>query len=102
MIKKDLVLADFAESLVPRIDKYRRRLEEANPGVRFTRTDCVQALLVRALAEIEGQEVWERRSKGIRSESTPSTDRRQDYRRMRDRAIVHVEKEIESLLQVEL
>jgi hypothetical protein len=102
MIKKDLILPDFPGSLVPRIDKYGRRLEEANPGVHFTRTDCVKALLVRALAEIEGQEVWERRIKQVGRKSKTGADRRQDHRRMRDRAIVHVEKEIEELLQVEL
>ena len=51
----DLELPGFPSSLIARVDQYARLLDEANPGVKFSRTACVTTLLSRALAEIEGQ-----------------------------------------------
>jgi hypothetical protein len=70
----DLVLSDFPPSLVARIDRYIRLLEELNPGHKWTRTACVATLLSRALSELEGAEIRHRRHG---ASATPVPDRRE-------------------------
>lgn len=100
MNRADLILADFPESLVPRIDRFGQRLEAANPGVSFNRTDYVTALLVRVLAEIEGEEVTERRQNSERRRAQRGPDRRKIVRRGHNRAVQHIERRLKDLLQI--
>jgi hypothetical protein len=102
MSRADLILDDFPESLIPRIDQYGRRLAEANPGAHFTRTDCVTALLVRGLAEIEGAEVAERRQASGGRKPRRHPDRRKVVRRGQDRVVQHTEVQLKDLLQITL
>ena len=90
----DLQLQDFPSSLLPRIDRYAQLLEEANPGVQFTRTACVTTLLSRALAEIEGQSACGRRNGSERRQGLRGRDRRQAVRRWRDNLIENAEKDV--------
>lgn len=60
----DLVLTNFPPSLLVRLDRYIELLEELNPGYKWTRSSAVASLLGRALSEIEGAEVRNRRRKG--------------------------------------
>jgi hypothetical protein len=100
MKRADFTLPDFPTSLIPRIDKFGERLQAANPGASFTRTDYVTALLVRVLAEIEGEEVSEQRQGSERRRTQRGPDRRQVVRRNQDRAVQHVERQIQDLLRV--
>ncbi len=61
----DLILSDFPPSLLARIDRYIQLLEELNPGYKWTRSEATASLLTRALAEIEGAEVRNRRRSGV-------------------------------------
>lgn len=61
----DLVLPDFPPSLLARIDRYIQLLEELNPGYKWSRSEAMASLLTRALAEIEGAEVRNRRHSGV-------------------------------------
>lgn len=73
----DLLLRDFPDSLLERIDAYIRVLEELNPGQTWSRTSCVSSLLARSLAEIEGSQLrWNRRKGPERRQSDRGTDRR--------------------------
>ncbi len=74
----DLVLPDFPDSLLERVDAYIKLLEELNPGRTWTRTSAISTLLVRALAEVEGSELrWSRRSGGDRRDRGRGFERRQ-------------------------
>lgn len=42
------------DSLIGRLDRHVERMNGANPGLEFTRTEAVRSLLTRALDEIEG------------------------------------------------
>ena len=95
----DLELPEFPESLLPRIDRYRQRLEEANPGVVFTRTACVTSLVARALAEIEGRADNGRRKGAERRQGRRGPDRRRFHRRWRDTAITDAHDQVMSDLQ---
>ena len=90
----NLQLQDFPSSLLSRIDRYAQLLEEANPGVKFTRTACVTNLLSRALAEIEGQSAWGRRKGDERRQGLRGRDRRRDVRRWRDNLMEDAKKEV--------
>jgi hypothetical protein len=90
----DLELLDFPSSLLPRIDRYRQLLEEANPGVKFSRTVCVTTLLSRALAELEGQASWGRRKGSDRRQGLRGRDRRQNLRRWRDNVMDDAQRDI--------
>jgi hypothetical protein len=61
----DLLLPNFPPSLLVRLDRYVELLEELNPGYKWTRGAAVASLLARALAEIEGAEVRNRRRSGV-------------------------------------
>lgn len=74
----DLVLPDFPDSLVERLDSYIELLEELNPGQKWSRSAAITTLLVRALAEVEGAELrWSRRHGGDRRERGRGFERRQ-------------------------
>ena len=58
----DLVLPNFPDSLLERLDAYIKLLEELNPGRTWSRSAAISTLLARALAEVEGTELrWSRR-----------------------------------------
>ncbi|HEY7699358.1 MAG TPA: hypothetical protein VIE88_13130 [Vicinamibacteria bacterium] len=61
----DLLLPNFPPSLLARLDRYIELLEELNPGYKWTRGAAVASLLARALAEIEGADVRNRRRSGM-------------------------------------
>ena len=74
----DLVLPDFPDSLLERVDAYIKLLEDLNPGKTWSRTSAVSTLLVRALAEAEGTELrLNRRSGGDRRDRGRGPERRQ-------------------------
>ena len=74
----DLVLPNFPDSILERVDAYIKLLEELNPGRTWTRTAAISTLLVRALAEVEGSELrWSRRSRGDRRDRGRGFERRQ-------------------------
>ena len=74
----DLVLPDFPDSILERVDAYIKLLEELNPGRTWTRTSAISTLLVRALAEVEGSELkWSRRSGEDRRDRGRGFERRQ-------------------------
>lgn len=62
-----------------RLDRYIELLEDLNPGYRWTRGAAVASLLARALSEIEGTEVRNRRRSGVadRRAEPRAPDRRQ-------------------------
>ena len=95
----DLELSDFPISLLPRIDRFAQLLEEANPGLKFNRTACVTSLVVRALAEVEGQSAWGRRGGSERRQGQRGRDRRQLRRRWRDDLIADAQNEVVSNLR---
>lgn len=77
----DLVLPDFPDSLIERVDDYIELLEELNPGRTWTRTSAISTLLVKALAEVEGAELrWSRRSGRDRRARGRGFERRQGPR----------------------
>ena len=85
-----LEFEDFPDSLLERIDAHIARLEELNPGRRWTRTACIATLVVRSLAQIEGEELrWKRRRHAERRAAPrPEPERRQgppERRERRDR-----------------
>jgi hypothetical protein len=90
----DLQLPEFPTSLLPRIDRYQQLLEEANPGVAFTRTACVTSLVARALAEIEGRPNQGRRKGLERRQGRRGRDRRQLSRRWRDTLIAEAQNDV--------
>jgi hypothetical protein len=90
----DLQLPDFPASLLPRIDRYQQLLEEANPGVTFTRTACVTSLVARALAEIEGMPQKGRRKGSERRQGQRGRERRRFHRRWRDDRIAEAHNEV--------
>ena len=90
----DLQLPDFPASLLPRIDRYQQLLEEANPGVPFTRTASVTSLIARALAEIEGRPQNGRRKGSERRQGQRGRDRRQFNRRWRDDRVAEAQNEV--------
>ena len=53
----------FPDPLVKRIDRHAQRMEQATPGVTFSRADAVRSLLTRALDEAEATEK-QRKAKG--------------------------------------
>jgi hypothetical protein len=61
----DLFLPDFPPSLLVRLDRYIQLLQELNPGYKWTRSAAMASLLARALSEIEGAAVRNRRRSGI-------------------------------------
>ena len=74
----DLVLPDFPDSLLERIDDYVELLEELNPGQEWSRSAAVSTLLVKVLAEVEGAELrWTRRKGGDRRDRGRGIERRQ-------------------------
>ena len=74
----DLVLPDFPDSMLERVDAYIKLLEELNPGQTWTRTSAISTLLVRALAEVEGSELrWSRRKGDDRRDRGRGFERRQ-------------------------
>ena len=74
----DLVLPDFPDSILERLDAYIELLEELNPGRTWTRSAAISTLLVRALAEVEGSELrWSRRSGEDRRDRGRGPERRQ-------------------------
>lgn len=83
----DLVLPNFPDSLVERVDEYIKLLEKLNPGRTWSRPAAVQTLLARALAEVEGAEVrWSRRSGDDRRTRGRGFERRQGARDRRSAA----------------
>jgi hypothetical protein len=88
----NLQLPDFPSSLIPRLDRYAQLLEEANPGVKFTRTACVISLVARALAEVEGRHAWGRRKGMDRRQGERGQERRQSLRRWRDSLVDDAER----------
>jgi hypothetical protein len=61
-LAKDEAMADTQQvafrlpaDLVKRLDRHGKRLEEASPGMTFTRADVVRMLLTTALDQAEGQ-----------------------------------------------
>ena len=90
----DLQLSEFPTSLLPRVDRYQKLLEEANPGVQFSRTACVTSLIARALAEIEAQPQNGRRKGSERRQGQRGGDRRQFNRRWRDDRIAEAHSEV--------
>lgn len=77
----DLLLRDFPDSLLTRIDGYIRALEELNPGQTWSRTSCVSSLLTRSLAEIEGSQLrWNRRKGSERRQKERGRERRRGDR----------------------
>jgi hypothetical protein len=50
------ILFRLAPELVARIERHARRMEKATPGVTFTRTDAVRALLTAALDAAERED----------------------------------------------
>ncbi|MGH6691847.1 MAG: hypothetical protein ACREF4_14345 [Gammaproteobacteria bacterium] len=95
----DLQLPEFPASLLPRIDRYRQLLEEANPGVTFSRTACVTSLVARVLAEIEERPNNGRRKGSERRQGRRGRDRRQFHRRWRDIVIADAHKQVVSDLR---
>ena len=78
-----LELEDFPDSLLERIDAHIARLEELNPGRRWTRTACIATLVVRSLAQIEGEELrWKRRRHAERRQGPPERRERRDRRHL--------------------
>ena len=74
----DLVLPNFPESLLERLDAYIKLLEELNPGQTWTRSAAISTFLVRALAEVEGSELrWSRRRGTDRRDRGRGFERRQ-------------------------
>ena len=74
----DLVLPDFPDSILERVDAYIELLEELNPGRTWTRSAAISTLLVRALAEVEGSELkWSRRQGSDRRDRGRGFERRQ-------------------------
>ena len=74
----DLVLPDFPETILERVDAYIKLLEELNPGREWSRASAISTLLVRALADIEGAELrWSRRVGEDRRERGRGFERRQ-------------------------
>ena len=74
----DLVLSDFPDSLIERVDAYIELLEELNPGRTWTRSAAISTLLARSLAEVEGAELtWSRRRGQDRRERGRGYERRQ-------------------------
>ena len=74
----DLVLPNFPDSLLERIDAYIELLEELNPGQEWSRASAISTLLVRSLAEVEGAELrWSRRHGNDRRERGRGFERRQ-------------------------
>lgn len=95
----DLLLRNFPDSLLERVDAYIKLLEELNPGQTWSRTSAISTLLVRALSEVEGAEVrWSRRSgkdrrergRGFERRQGPSDRRAVRYPEMIDLVIEHV------------
>jgi hypothetical protein len=74
----DLVLPDFPESLLERVDAYIKLLEELNPGGEWSRASAISTLLLRALADVEGAELrWSRRRGDDRRDRGRGFERRQ-------------------------
>lgn len=74
----ELVLPNFPDSLLERIDAYIELLEELNPGQEWSRSAAIATLLVRSLAEVEGAELrWSRRAGDDRRERGRGFERRQ-------------------------
>ena len=74
----DLVLPNFPDSLLERLDAYIELLEELNPGRTWSRSAAISTLLVRALAEVEGTELrWSRRRGRDRRDRGRGFERRQ-------------------------
>jgi hypothetical protein len=81
----DLVLTGFPPSLLARIDRYIRILEELNPGHTWTRTTCIATLVARSLAEVEGYELRRKRRQGKdRRSVSRGSERRQGAEERRD------------------
>ena len=95
----ELQLQEFPASLLPRIDRYQQLLEEANPGVQFSRTACVTSLIARALAEIEAQPQNGRRKGSERRQGQRGRERRHLNRRWRDDLIADAQTEVVSDLR---
>jgi hypothetical protein len=75
----DLVLPNFPPSLLARLDRYIELLEELNPGYKWTRGEAMASLLARALAEVEGAELRDRRRRAGDRRMEPQTSDRRDY-----------------------
>ena len=74
----DLVLPNFPDSILERVDTYIELLEELNPGRTWSRSSAISTLLVRALAEVEGAELkWSRRRGADRRDRGRGFERRQ-------------------------
>ena len=74
----DLVLPNFPDSILERVDAYIKLLEKLNPGRTWSRASAISTLLVRALAEVEGSELrWSRRSGTDRRDRGRGPERRQ-------------------------
>ena len=71
----DLVLPNFPPSLLARIDRYIELLEDLNPGYKWTRGEAMASLLARALAEVEGAALRNRRRIADRRVEPKSSDR---------------------------
>jgi hypothetical protein len=81
----DVVLTGFPPSLLARVDRYIRLLEELNPGHTWTRTSCIATLVARSLAEVEGFELRRTRRQGKDRRGEPrGTERRQGPEDRRD------------------
>jgi hypothetical protein len=77
LVMADLVLSNFPPSLLDRVDRYIELLEELNPGYKWTRSEAMASLLVRALAEVEGAALRNRRRIADRRVEPQSSDRRE-------------------------
>ena len=74
----DLVLPNFPDSILERVDAYIKLLEELNTGRTWSRASAISTLLVRALAEVEGSELrWSRRQGSDRRDRGRGFERRQ-------------------------
>lgn len=85
----DLLLPDFPDSMLERIDRCIELLGRLNSGQTWSRTQCVSTLLGRALAQIEGAQIQSSRRK---VQGTRIPERRRgdaDRRRTRERRRVH-------------
>jgi hypothetical protein len=77
----ELVLPDFPETLLERVDAYISLLEELNPGRTWSRSAAISTLLLRALSQVEGAELrWSRRAGSDRRERGRGFERRQGKR----------------------
>jgi hypothetical protein len=75
----DLVLPNFPTSLLARVDRYIEILEALNPGFQWTRAEAMASLLARALAEVEGAELRDRRRRDGDRRVEPQASDRRDY-----------------------